>query len=119
MANGEYAQPRIPTLGAVDSLVKPDILFQMTVAESHPIKAALLEDAMDAIDHPPPTSAQPVVRSTHAIRLYFVIPEKRWITFGKQPYHSAGAQPHVLQPANIPLVIRNRIEQWALLFPAD
>ena len=115
---GEYAQPRISTLGAVDALVKPDILFQMTVASEHPIKASLLNDAIDAID-PRPAGQPRVARTGPPIRLYFVIPQKRWATFGKQSYHSAGARPHVLQTANVPLEIRNRVQQWALLFPPE
>ena len=85
LAIGEYAQPRIPNLGAVDALVKPDILFQMTVAASHPVKASLLEETIDAID--PRLPGQPrVARTQPPIRLYFVIPQKRWATFRKQPY---------------------------------
>ena len=118
---GEYAQPKSKILGAVDSLVKPDILFQMTVASDHGIKAALLEEAIDVID--PPVPLQPgqrrVARKGPPIRLYFVIPQKRWTTFRKQSYDSTGSHSHVLQPANIALEIRNRIEQWALLFPAE
>ena len=121
LAVGEYAQPRITNLGAVDALVKPNILFQMTVAASHPVKASLLEDAIDAIDPLPPRlpGQQRVARAGPPIRLYFVIPQNRWATFRKQPYHSADAKPHVLQTANIPLEIRNRVQQWALLFPAE
>lgn len=108
LANGEYAQPLIPIIGAVDSLVKPDILFQMTVAADHPTKAALLVDAIDAVDPqatPPPTPAgqQPAERIVPPIRLYFVIPPDLWTTFGKQPYHSVDPQSDVLPPGNIPL----------------
>ena len=118
---GEYAQPKSRIVGAVDSLVKPDILFQMTVASDHGIKAALLEQAIDVIDPPVPVpTGQPrVARTGPPIRLYFVIPPQRWATFGKQSYHSAGSHSHVLQLANVPLEIRNKIEQWALLFPPE
>ena len=122
LAVGEYCQPTIKNLGAVDSLVKPDTFFQMTTSVQNPLKAALLQEAMEAIDHLQPTSAgqQSPTHTRPQIRLFFVIPEKKqWSAFGKQPYHSADLRPHVLQPSNIPLVIRDRIEQWALLFTVN
>ena len=104
LADKVYAHPRTKILGAVDALMRPDKMFQMTIGEKHPIKAARLQDAMA------------MLQPQGQLRLYFVIPRDRWDDFKEQPYHSSGSPSHVLQNENVPTEIRNRVEQWALLF---
>jgi hypothetical protein len=71
-SNGVYFRPVSKCLPAIDALMQPNILLQMTVSQKHPVVAHGLLQALSAL-----TDADNA-------RLYFVVPENEYATFSKQ-----------------------------------
>jgi hypothetical protein len=69
-----YFRPISKTLKAIDSLERPNILFQMTVAKKHPIHAPGLIESIEKLG------------CSGDIHLYFPLPEDRFKDFVKQNY---------------------------------
>jgi len=72
--SGVYAYPSWRTLAAVDSVVSPDKLFQMTVAERHGIKVEGLKDLLHQLP------------KRKMYRLYFVVPSEHYESFQAQSF---------------------------------
>jgi len=67
-----YFRPVSKILKSVDSLERPNILFQMTVAATHPIHASALIESVENLG------------CTSNVRLYFPLPADRFYDFKKQ-----------------------------------
>lgn len=75
-SDGEYLVPKSSNLESVDSLVRPNLMFQMTVSASHPCKQAGLKNAIDALRGLDPSgnaSKRTKIQYPPA-RLIFVVP---------------------------------------------
>ena len=70
--NHKYWRPASKSLPAIDALVQPNILHQVTVSSDHEINASGLLGALDVLSEPEET------------RFYFVLPEDTFKTFTKQ-----------------------------------
>jgi len=121
---GKYYLPDKSNFESVDSYVAPNLLFQMTVSNSHPIKNAGMQKILTVVasdweettkgqEHPKPPAA----------KLYFVVPSERYINFQKQPYvamKSVGDASNpgkeifgVIEGKNLKRIVRS-VEQYAL-----
>ena len=72
-----YFRPVSKIFEAVDSFIKPNIIFQMTCAKQHPCKQTGLRDVLKILGDP----LKP--------ELYFVVPPDLFVSFRYQPYHGA------------------------------
>ncbi len=73
--DNRYFRPVSKILKAVDSLERPNVLFQMTVAATHPIEASALIECVEKLG------------CTGDVRLYFPLPADRFYDFKKQCYN--------------------------------
>ncbi|EGG21762.1 hypothetical protein DFA_01648 [Cavenderia fasciculata] len=71
-----YLRPNNRDFEAVDSIIKPKFLFQMTVSDSHSIKSSGLHNLLHSLDP----------SHTKDIFLFFVVQEKNYSTFSQQSY---------------------------------
>ncbi|KAI9093157.1 hypothetical protein DFS34DRAFT_666843 [Phlyctochytrium arcticum] len=71
-----YNQPVISNLAAIDSLIPPHSLFQITVSISHPILVHGLKRFQSFLHDP--------------VRLYFVVPANIFENYPRQVYHTSG-----------------------------
>jgi len=121
-ANG-YLRPAYSTFESIDALVKPNLLFQMTVSLSHPCKQAGLYDVLVALGKTVPGTPVKKKRKLDAqppapilgfqgdpVRLYFVVPDFNFGSFQKQRYTNASGNP--LDASRHTSV--NAIQQFAL-----
>jgi len=69
-----YLLPESSNFESVDSIIKPDILLQMTVSLSHPCKQMGLFKVLNSLNNPQPP------------RLYFVVPPENFESFQPQKY---------------------------------
>jgi len=99
LANYVYARPISKTLPVADSIVKPFIIFQMTVNKSHGIKRQRLIDLVNAMG---------AVGGT--VRFYWVVPDSIYETYPKQRLTvDINDDPHQQQT-----IAEANIEQWVL-----
>jgi len=109
---GQYAIPSFSNLESVDAFVvladpPRTLLFQMTVSDSHPVKAHGLEKLFDALGH----------CTLGKVELYFVVPNGRYSDFQAQTYHSAQSkETHPTVLTIVPQRVK-AIQQYALLMP--
>jgi hypothetical protein len=96
-----YFLPISKIFEAVDSFVKPDILFQMTGAKTHPCKQTGIRDVLKILGDP----------STP--KLYFIVPPDRFASFKFQSYH--GTDGKVLTQNGIVKSVKN-VSQFVLTF---
>ena len=96
VAEGVYCTPASPNLAAVDALMQPSMLFQMTVTQKR--EEVDTEGLARAVDALRPTPEQPV-------RFYFVVPSAEWRLSGG------------LFDACMPLKDMQGVEQWVLEVP--
>jgi hypothetical protein len=68
---GTYCRPRSRRFPAVDSLKQPNMIFQITVAQKHPINRSGLEQAVGCL-------------RSQTVDLFFVVPESNFLAFQKQ-----------------------------------
>ena len=73
--DNRYFRPVSKILKAIDSLERPNVLFQMTVAVTHPIHASGLIESVEKLG------------CTGEVRLYFPLPADRFDDFKKQCYN--------------------------------
>jgi len=94
-SDGEYLVPTSTNLESVDSLAKPNLMFQMTVSASHPCKQAGLHKAIAALCGTDGSSSPNKKRKIAAppARLIFVVPASMEKTFTSQPYTDAKGVP--------------------------
>ena len=71
---GYYCKPVAKNFESIDSMIAPNTLFQITVAEKHPVKHNGLDKLKDKLA----TSGE--------LRLYFVVPSDRYRGFQHQSY---------------------------------
>ena len=76
--NGTYCIPPSQTFKDTDALLQPNIMFQCTVAASHPESAAGVSNAANAM------------RTTGDVSLVFVVPPERFANFRKQDLKGRG-----------------------------
>lgn len=76
-ADGDYARPRQRNFPAVDALLKPNMLLQMTISTSHTINGEGLDQAMRVVGGTAPA-------------LYFVVPPSIYAEFREQPIKWTG-----------------------------
>ncbi|CAH1764122.1 8525_t:CDS:2, partial [Entrophospora sp. SA101] len=74
--HNEYYQPQQKNFSSVDSLVLPNMLFQMTINQHHGIKVKGLDDLKNILD------------ITKEIKFYFVMPPGCFDGMKKQPFHA-------------------------------
>jgi hypothetical protein len=74
-ADNSYFRPVSKNFESVDSFIKPNLLFQMTSAKSHPCKQIGIRDVLTILDNP----SNP--------EFYFVVPPDCFDTFTAQNYH--------------------------------
>ncbi|MCZ6913328.1 MAG: hypothetical protein O7C59_01620 [Rickettsia endosymbiont of Ixodes persulcatus] len=114
LAAGQYGQPSKSNFPTIDSVLKPNLLFQMTVSESHDVNIDGLIDAVTALQLRP-TDPPP--------RLYFVVPPQQFATFQVGAFVSSPTKATATAPARpaTPLsAIPKNIEYWVLqLYPAS
>jgi hypothetical protein len=72
-----YLRPRRANYASIDSLIKPNLLFQMTVGTTHPCKQAGLRDVLNLLGNP----TEP--------HLYFVVPDDCFQEFTHQSYQDS------------------------------
>jgi len=119
-----YSKPRQKNAKSIDGVIKPNWLFQITVADRHPCREDGLAETLDAMG-----LTTDVLAITHRVftppftfkltfvhprpRLYFVVPKDKFPAFGVQSY--ADKNDHVLQGASS-MDTQNvwQLEQWAL-----
>jgi len=99
---GDYIVPKASNFESVDSMMKPNLLFQMTVSASHPCKQAGLHKAIAALS--PGGSSSPTkkqrgsrgqtipVQGPPPTCLYFVVPDDLFASFQSQKYIDAKDQ---------------------------
>eukprot|EP00195_Chlamydomonas_chlamydogama_P008570 CAMPEP_0202890160 /NCGR_PEP_ID=MMETSP1392-20130828/660_1 /ASSEMBLY_ACC=CAM_ASM_000868 /TAXON_ID=225041 /ORGANISM="Chlamydomonas chlamydogama, Strain SAG 11-48b" /LENGTH=584 /DNA_ID=CAMNT_0049573679 /DNA_START=72 /DNA_END=1826 /DNA_ORIENTATION=+ len=75
-ADQVYCTPASPTLGAVDALMKPCHLFQLTVRQEHPVKVEPLNEAVKAL-------------GAKEANLYFVVHASVFDNFTTQSYEQS------------------------------
>ena len=103
LAAGQYGQPSTSSFPTVDGILRPNLLFQMTVSASHDVNIDGLIAAVNALqlraDDPPP-------------RLYFVVPPQQFATFQPGTFTSSSTPPTPVS------AIPKRVEYWVLqLYP--
>ncbi|OQR82817.1 hypothetical protein THRCLA_23197 [Thraustotheca clavata] len=76
-SNMNYLQPAVKNYESVDSIIKPDILFQVTCAHKHPCKQKGLYNVLKLLKNP------------QNPRLYFVVQPDRFATFRYQRYQDS------------------------------
>ncbi|KAJ3307751.1 hypothetical protein HDV04_002613 [Boothiomyces sp. JEL0838] len=96
-----YFHPRSKSFESVDSFIKPNLLFQMTIAKDHPCKQSGLQSALEILGYP----SDPV--------LYFVVPPDRFETFQYQNY--CGKDGKVLSQNFVYNTVK-KISQYVLTF---
>jgi hypothetical protein len=99
---GDYIVPKASNFESVDSMMKPNLLFQMTVSASHPCKQAGLHKAIAALSlggSSSPTKKQKgsgsqtiPVQGPPPTCLYFVVPDDLFASFQTQKYIDAKDQ---------------------------
>ena len=115
---GDYIVPKASNLESVDSMMKPDRLFQMTVSPSHPCKQAGLHKAIVAISsgaQGSPTKKQKgsgskAIPASPPTCLYFVVPDDQYKGFQAQKYTDAKGRELV----NVTYTDVDAIQQFAL-----
>jgi hypothetical protein len=93
--DSSYIVPKASNFESVDSMMKPNLLFQMTVSATHPCKQAGLHRAIVSLKGGQPSPLKKVKGSSgqsQAVhqgpppRLYFVVPEDSFDAFKEQSY---------------------------------
>jgi hypothetical protein len=72
LAAGQYGEPSKSNFPTIDSVLKPNLLFQMTVSSAHDVNIDGLVAAVQAL-HLQPSDPPP--------RLYFVVPPQQFATY--------------------------------------
>ena len=103
LAAGQYGQPSTSSFPTVDGILRPTLMFQMTVSASHDVNIDGLIAAVNALqlraDDPPP-------------RLYFVVPPQQFATFQPGTFTSSSTPPTPVS------AIPKQVEYWVLqLYP--
>lgn len=99
LAAGQYGEPSRSNFPAIDGVLKPNMLFQMTVGATHDVNIDGLLAAIDALQLQP-TDPPP--------RLYFVVPPQQFATFQIGAFVSSHA------PATLASTIPKQVEYWVL-----
>jgi hypothetical protein len=89
-----------PNFPSVDIILTPNLLFQITISERHPIKQEPLRKILEKL----PTEEK--------VLLYFVVPEDIFERFTYQEYHTEQR----MVSRNVPKTV-DEIEQWVLGVP--
>ncbi|GAM24294.1 hypothetical protein SAMD00019534_074690 [Acytostelium subglobosum LB1] len=95
-----YLVPSFSNFPAIDSLIKPNQLFQVTVSPDHP---PLMKELSSIVDQLGGTVAN--------VELYFVLPPDQFYTFKEQHYLTSTKSKAVKLTAQV-----KKISQYALLF---
>lgn len=124
VAPNVYARPRQSDAKSIDGVMKPNWLFQITVAEKHDCREDGLAEVLDAMG-----LTTDVLQDTHRVftppfhfklvfvhprpRLYFVVPKDKFPAFGQQNY--SDKNDHVLHAASsMDTQHVWQLEQWVL-----
>ena len=113
-----YCVPVSKRFEAIDSFIKPDKVFQMTVSKTHPCKMRGLEDVVKILNHDSSNSSSNSSTSRrkkpklepHTVRLYFVVPKEIFSTIGIQLYANSDKEKSPRKNQDFP-----GVEQWALM----
>lgn len=90
---------------AIDFVMMPDQLFQLTVAKKHPIKHNEIVKIVKEISH------------DKIIRLYFVVPEEIYDDFTYQNYITKNKKGGGMKKIKKKSMVLNNVEQWVLKIP--
>ncbi|CAH1758953.1 9830_t:CDS:2 [Entrophospora sp. SA101] len=74
--NGMYCHPINKNFESVDAVIAPNIFFQITVAEKHPILQAGFRQLLEKFQ----------ISQDNKAQLYFIVPDYLFNNFRKQPY---------------------------------
>jgi hypothetical protein len=103
LAPGQYGEPSKSNFRTIDGALAPNMLFQMTVSQTHDVNIDGLVAAAAAL---PRQATDPPVR------LYFVVPPQQFATFQPGTFQSS------LAPPTPPSAIPADLEYWVLeLYP--
>ena len=98
--DNKYYQPESRTFPSIDAIIASNMLFQMTIAMTHPIKMIGLKKLNDC---------KKLVKKGD-IDFYFVVPAQLYDNYPKQNFATSAG--HVAQM--IPNWIKTRVQQYAL-----
>ncbi|CAG8650140.1 3537_t:CDS:2 [Funneliformis caledonium] len=96
--HNEYYQPQQKNFTSVDSLVLPNMLFQMTINQDHGIKVKGLNDLINILD---------VERE---IKFYFIMPPECFDRMKKQLFHTRKGE----NSKRLPSWIKDKVKQYVL-----
>jgi len=98
--NGVLCVPKSKSYAAVDFLIPPYDLFQVTVSRNHGVKGEAMNRLISTLGDD----------GKSIFRLFFVVPEEIYDSFQEQPYLTKYGKRYL---NNLPMVC-NRIQQFAL-----
>jgi hypothetical protein len=98
-----YNRPLSKSFSAVDAIVFPDTLLQMTVGSSHPVKMAGVATVVDALE-------AAAGNSQREYKLVFVVPSAHQGDFKEQPYMTEAN----VVASRLPPQIKNRVAQYVM-----
>ncbi len=104
-----YYLPRSASFGSGDCIVLPSTIFQVTVADVHPIQTAPLETIVAHMNNLVLSKKQKIRGNWLTIRLYFVVPPIVFHNLYEQPFHTTTGTVSLVIPTSVQFV-----EQWAL-----
>jgi hypothetical protein len=127
--DSDYIKPRNINLGAIDSLCQPDLLFQITVAKSHPIKAKSLMNAVQQLRKYREASEADRQKAEFKINLSFIVPtdvyssytqEQKYVTMEGEDFKVNSAErnwlaAHINQYAVKVSLVDNQLAIWKSL----
>jgi hypothetical protein len=102
LAPQQYGQPSNDNFPTIDGVLKPNLLFQMTVGRKHGVNIDGLLAAVAALQLPAGSPTPP--------RLYFVVPPQQFAAFRVGTFTSSAVPPTPV--GNIPA----NVEYWVLLY---
>jgi hypothetical protein len=98
--NGVLCVPKSKSYAAVDFIIPPYDLFQVTVSRNHGVKGEAMNRLISTLGDD----------GKSIFRLFFVVPEEIYDSFQEQPYLTKYGKRYL---NNLPMVC-NRIQQFAL-----
>jgi hypothetical protein len=87
LADNVYSLPTNPQQGAVDSVIKPNKIFQITIDMKHGIKQHLLKQVLDALP-----------ASSSSYHLFFVVPSSVFPIYQPQQHKTLKDEDHKQSP---------------------
>ncbi|CAG8634815.1 15358_t:CDS:2 [Funneliformis caledonium] len=97
----KYYRPIQKNWESIDAIISPNVLFQMTVGSTHPVKMNGLDKLCEKLGGK---------LGNNKISFYFVLPKDQYVNFKKQNFHTADKK----VARNIKRWINDRVRQYAL-----